>query len=50
MTTRKHVFCEFLRENVNIRETVSACSIRAQVEFFFNKEGVDKPRENLFLN
>ena len=26
-----HVFCEYLRENENVRETVLACSNRAQV-------------------
>ena len=34
MTTRTHVFCEYLRENEKVRETVFACSYGAQIEYF----------------
>ena len=36
---RTHVFCEHLRENKKLRETVFACSYGAQVEYFKQKNG-----------
>ena len=44
----RNVFREYLRENENVRETVFACSYRAQVESFKQKKG-QKSRDTVPL-